>query len=306
MSGRSKKSKRANSADIGARTSSRGSAAGSTPLASPDGQMMLPLHGREAAPALRSVRAGKGSALMIPVISGPIGSGSFESQHLTSSLGSRLQRLLASRGSILFRLTWKERITPSGRRIFALRASALRTSEIASISWPTPTKNDAFVARHGYMDAARLTAWPSPATPSGGRSVSTEKMYATGKTVDGKKHTASLEHAVRFAIWPTPTAGTLNDEDPNWQERRARAKEKHGNNGFGLNLSMAATLADSGGGAEWIACSDGKARPTQSGIFPLADGVPARLVRLRGYGDAIVPQLAATFIEAFTQILAEQ
>jgi hypothetical protein len=38
--------------------------------------------------------------------------------------------------------------------------------------------------------------------------MSTEKMDATGRTVDGKKHTASLEHAVKFASWPTPMAGT--------------------------------------------------------------------------------------------------
>ena len=29
-------------------------------------------------------------------------------------------------------------------------------------------------------------------------------MDATGRTLDGKKHTASLEHAVKFTPWPTP------------------------------------------------------------------------------------------------------
>lgn len=49
---------------------------------------------------------------------------------------------------------------------------------------------------------------------------------------------------------------------------------------------------------EWLACSDGKARPTQSGLFPLANGVPGRVGRLRAYGNAIVPQVAALFITA--------
>jgi hypothetical protein len=31
-------------------------------------------------------------------------------------------------------------------------------------------------------------------------------MDATGKTVDGVKHTASLEHAVKFTNWSTPKA----------------------------------------------------------------------------------------------------
>jgi DNA (cytosine-5)-methyltransferase 1 len=49
---------------------------------------------------------------------------------------------------------------------------------------------------------------------------------------------------------------------------------------------------------EWISCSDGKARPTKSGLQPLAHGVPARVGKLRAYGNAIVPQVAALFIQA--------
>ena len=49
---------------------------------------------------------------------------------------------------------------------------------------------------------------------------------------------------------------------------------------------------------EWLPCSDGKARPTQPGLFPLAHGVPGRVGRLRAYGNAIVPQVAAEFIGA--------
>lgn len=47
-------------------------------------------------------------------------------------------------------------------------------------------------------DFAQLAGWPTPCTPNGGRSMSVEKMDITGKTVDGRKHTASLEHAVKF------------------------------------------------------------------------------------------------------------
>ena len=49
---------------------------------------------------------------------------------------------------------------------------------------------------------------------------------------------------------------------------------------------------------EWIECSDGKARPTQPGLFPLAHGIPNRVGRLRAYGNAIVPQVAAVFVMA--------
>ncbi len=49
-------------------------------------------------------------------------------------------------------------------------------------------------------------------------------------------------------------------------------------------------------GAVW--CRDGKWRHVEPSTFPLAHGVPSRVGRLRAYGNAIVPQLAATFIRA--------
>ncbi|EHK8181144.1 DNA cytosine methyltransferase [Salmonella enterica subsp. enterica serovar Enteritidis] len=53
--------------------------------------------------------------------------------------------------------------------------------------------------------------------------------------------------------------------------------------------------------ADWIKCCDGKFRAVESGTFPLANGIPARVGRLRGYGNAIVPQVAAEFIKAFME-----
>ena len=55
--------------------------------------------------------------------------------------------------------------------------------------------------------------------------------------------------------------------------------------------------------ADWIACRDGKARPVESGTFPLAHGIPARVGRLRGYGNAIVAPQAAEFIKAFRGVI---
>lgn len=48
--------------------------------------------------------------------------------------------------------------------------------------------------------------------------------------------------------------------------------------------------------ADWLACRDGKWRPVEPGTSPLAHGVPNRVGALRGYGNAINPEVGATFI----------
>lgn len=52
---------------------------------------------------------------------------------------------------------------------------------------------------------------------------------------------------------------------------------------------------------DWLPCRDGKARPVEPGTFPLAHGAAARVGRLRAYGNAIVPQVAQAFVEAYLQ-----
>lgn len=53
--------------------------------------------------------------------------------------------------------------------------------------------------------------------------------------------------------------------------------------------------------AEYIRGRDGMLRPVQPCTFPLADGTPSRVGRLRGYGNAIVAPQAQAFIEAFME-----
>ena len=74
---------------------------------------------------------------------------------------------------------------------------------------------------------------------------------------------------------------------------------------------------------DWIGCRDGKARPVESKFISLADGLPTglglvrdgdraifhplvqetknRARRLKGYGNAIVPQVGGAFIRAFME-----
>ena len=53
--------------------------------------------------------------------------------------------------------------------------------------------------------------------------------------------------------------------------------------------------------ADWIWCRDEKWRPTEPGSAPLVDGSAARMVRLRGYGNAIVAPQAQAFIESYME-----
>jgi DNA (cytosine-5)-methyltransferase 1 len=54
---------------------------------------------------------------------------------------------------------------------------------------------------------------------------------------------------------------------------------------------------------DWLLCRDGRWRPVEPGTFPLADGISGRMGLLRGYGNAIVPPLAAEFATAFMECL---
>jgi hypothetical protein len=99
--------------------------------------------------------------------------------------------------------------------------------------------------------------------------------YSQGKH---DKPFLTLVGQARLSSWPTPTA---DDVDNVTRSRWAISK---------FNPQGARDC-------EWLPCIDGKARPAQSGIQPLAHGVPARVAKLRAIGNAIVPQVAAEFIK---------
>jgi DNA (cytosine-5)-methyltransferase 1 len=78
-----------------------------------------------------------------------------------------------------------------------------------------------------------------------------------------------------------------------WDETRLRVS------GSGCRESQRSSQDETGwDDPDWLYCRDGKWRPVESGTFPLADGISARVGRLRAYGNAIVPQVAAEIIKA--------
>lgn len=56
-----------------------------------------------------------------------------------------------------------------------------------------------------------------------------------------------------------------------------------------------------GWGDYWLSCADEKSRRVEPSIPLLAHGVSARVAKLRGIGNAIQPQVAARFIEAYLE-----
>lgn len=85
-----------------------------------------------------SARQAKGAGLLMSGTYGPPLIGSSPNVDQSQSLANKLRARLDSRGSTLFTLTWKERRTPAGQLIYALRASGLRTFAKDCTSVPTP------------------------------------------------------------------------------------------------------------------------------------------------------------------------
>ena len=158
-------------------TSLPASASGATRFGSPDGQT-TDLFGPVPVLANLSARQAKELGLLTSGTYGPRSTTSSASADLQGSLASKLQALTASAGSTLYALTWKERATPSGLRICALRASVPRKSGSDSTGWPTPITNDALGSGYCYgpkkadgtraeflklPGAAALAGWPTAA-----------------------------------------------------------------------------------------------------------------------------------------------
>jgi DNA (cytosine-5)-methyltransferase 1 len=55
--------------------------------------------------------------------------------------------------------------------------------------------------------------------------------------------------------------------------------------------------------ADWLPCTDGKARPVEPGTFPLAHGIAGRVGRLRAYGNALCAPVATEFVRAAMKCL---
>ncbi len=233
-------------------TSSQASVCGRIPCVEVDGRMIDP-YGRDPVLASLSARQAKEKGLMTSGTYGLTGFTSSISSALGLFLANRLRVKTASLGSTLFKLIWKERITPSGQSICALRASVRRTSGNDSTllgNWRTPSASDPVggvmeirqgcAGKYKLRDEAHLAHWATPRTMD----VSTESWET--KTARNVRHLAegktkgvggmTLPMMSDMAGWPTPISHDVKNSRTSTPQEYSERQYNRKNRGSDLAI----------------------------------------------------------------------
>ena len=138
---------------------------------------------------------------------------SLTSAALQSCLASRLQQQLENTGSMIYSLSWKDKVTSAGRPYCQRQASVPRTNAIdfSLVPLATPLVNDATGSTHCYgkkkdngerevflklPGQAKLAAWPTPTT----------RDHKDGAECLNVELNSLLGRVVWLTNWPTPWA----------------------------------------------------------------------------------------------------
>lgn len=167
-------------------------------------------------------------------ICGQTGTTSLQSADLQRSLENRLRARTVSTGSTLYKLTWKERATPSGLRICALRASVPRTSVkgsgLSQKGWATPTTRDhkdtgdldkSMVRKDGKVRndtvprQAFLAGWPTATTNDVNKSRVSDPQGYSEKHYNRPNSSKNLAISAQYlTAFPMPTTSDTNEDNP--------------------------------------------------------------------------------------------
>jgi DNA (cytosine-5)-methyltransferase 1 len=109
---------------------------------------------------------------------------------------------------------------------------------------------------------------------------------------------------VRIGMADPENGGRARSESERWEkgEEPDRGGSWMGDTtsvGLEGSSQVGATPWTAPGSTVYIPCADGKARRIEPSIEPLAHGISNRVGRLRAYGNAIVPQVAAEVLKAW-------
>lgn len=282
-------------------TFSPGSADGRSPCVVQGGQTVA-RHGQHHAPASLSARQAKALGLLTSGTYGPPHIGLSASVALSWSLASNLAALTRTTGSTLYKLTWKPWAMPSGRLRFRLRASARRTSETELIGWPTPIASNGRGAGNfnrqggGKPSDSGVIIGLADTDGNGREGRLSGRADPQREGIDGQagcgRAACGLAHANHEQRPLSMSARGYADVSRQWNKDSEAVAGCGGAvqpgpvNGFWRD-------------ADWLHGRDGWWRPVRPGSFPLADGVPARVGRVRTYGNAINIEAAAAFIKSY-------
>ena len=228
------------------------SAAGASRCASPAGPTIAQ-SGPAPARASLSARQAKAMGLLTSGTYGRHGTTSSNSADLAWSLASKLKAQLATAGSTLYKLTWKVLVTPSGRSVSLLRASAPRTAAVDCGSWPTPdasganTSDSTWELRRAKLKAegingngfgltlgmaSQLAGWVTPTTRDWKDSGADIRPRA-----DGSGRFDQLPRQANLAAWATPNAS-----DEKWRYSQPAAAQRRLASGKQMSLEAQALL----------------------------------------------------------------
>jgi hypothetical protein len=148
---------------------------------------------------------------MTSVTCGPSNSSLSNSASLTLSLANKLKAQLNTDGSILFKMTWNEKVTALGLPVSLLRASARRISDTDCTLWRSPQKSDGeggvmeirpgTAGKYKLRDEVHLASWPTPLRADG-----------RGSAETAKHKNSELPNAARLAFGAPPIGSTAKTE----------------------------------------------------------------------------------------------
>lgn len=146
-----------------------------------------------------------------------------------------------------------------------------------------------------------------------------QRLYFVGLADDddarSQRRKFGRDSPAEFPIGPTSMAGGMADtpssrrqhesnaESSNLQQENPTTSEcrvEFGKSSTGSCYSNAPLLERNA--ADWLFCRDGKWRPVEPSTFPLVDAAPARVGRLRAYGNALDAETATEFCRAVKEI----